>query len=371
MRQFLQNAIQLQLFKQFIDGHLELLNSGQGFSDVFEEEISAEFFTPSTDSLGSCFSTGSDSRYHQWLSTVKKGSGAIFNSVKTKANPSMKTVYKFENGYMASIKDGPEQATKPPFQGRKFSLPCDQRQPITEHLEQAFPPQLVENPLQGNAVQNSESTERSEQSTSLTDLAVTQGEQSQADKGAESSPNHTARHSLIPGKVLESDLLGNIFWSLEGEPESLLPKSLVDLQPLAGTEEPQAKSKDQVSSFNGGWGDFPQTLTVAPLHPPACWDGKQYHQARHSNRHYTPTTAMFPSCFQLPPYTAYFPTIPPMGRGFSQLNPSVPGLIRTPSVISTPPQSSEPPKARDPFADLVDTSKLLAPSEIERWTTLN
>ncbi|KAJ8286423.1 hypothetical protein GJAV_G00039110 [Gymnothorax javanicus] len=144
MRQFLQNAIQLQLFKQFIDGRLELLNSGQGFSDVFEEEISAGEYA------------GSDSRYHQWLSTVKKGSGAIFNSVKTKANPAMKTVYKFakdharmgikemtnrlkqkENGYMASIKDGPEQATKPPFQGRKFSLPCDQHQPITVHLEQA------------------------------------------------------------------------------------------------------------------------------------------------------------------------------------------------------------------------------------------
>ncbi|KAJ8286421.1 hypothetical protein GJAV_G00039090 [Gymnothorax javanicus] len=96
-------------------------------------------------------------------------------------------LFKQENGYIASIKAGPEQATKPPFQGRKFSLPCDQHQPITEHLEQARPPQLVENPLQGNAVQNSESTERSKQSISLTDLAVTQGEQ-----GAEFSPHGTA-----------------------------------------------------------------------------------------------------------------------------------------------------------------------------------
>lgn len=64
MRQFLQNAIQLQLFKQvrtsssscsskmgaqadaiflflmqFIDGRLDLLNSGEGFNDIFEEEI--------------------------------------------------------------------------------------------------------------------------------------------------------------------------------------------------------------------------------------------------------------------------------------------------------------------------------------------
>nr|XP_020474356.1 DENN domain-containing protein 1A [Monopterus albus] len=61
MRQFLQNAIQLQLFKQ--------INMGEY--------------------------AGSDKTYHQWLFTVKKGGGAIFNTVKTKANPAMKTVYKF------------------------------------------------------------------------------------------------------------------------------------------------------------------------------------------------------------------------------------------------------------------------------------
>uniref|UniRef100_A0A8C3AUY7 DENN domain containing 1A n=1 Tax=Cyclopterus lumpus TaxID=8103 RepID=A0A8C3AUY7_CYCLU len=83
MRQFLQNAIQLQLFKQFIDGRLDLLNSGEGFSDIFEEEINMGEYA------------GSDKTYHQWLFTVKKGGGAIFNTVKTKANPAMKTVYKF------------------------------------------------------------------------------------------------------------------------------------------------------------------------------------------------------------------------------------------------------------------------------------
>ncbi|XP_028571835.2 DENN domain-containing protein 1A isoform X2 [Podarcis muralis] len=83
MRQFLQNATQLQLFKQFIDGRLDLLNSGEGFSDVFEEEINMGEYA------------GSDKLYLQWLSTVRKGSGAILNTVKTKANPAMKTVYKF------------------------------------------------------------------------------------------------------------------------------------------------------------------------------------------------------------------------------------------------------------------------------------
>uniref|UniRef100_A0A8C1PTN2 DENN/MADD domain containing 1A n=1 Tax=Cyprinus carpio TaxID=7962 RepID=A0A8C1PTN2_CYPCA len=141
MRQFLQNAIQLQLFKQFIDGRLELLNSGEGFSDQFEEEINMGEYA------------GSDKTYHQWLFTVKKGSGAILNTVKTKANPAMRTVYKFakdhakmgikevksrlkqkeltENGY--SEEPG---STHLPSTHSKDSLTWDQRQPITVHFGQ-------------------------------------------------------------------------------------------------------------------------------------------------------------------------------------------------------------------------------------------
>uniref|UniRef100_A0A672SQQ9 DENN domain containing 1A n=1 Tax=Sinocyclocheilus grahami TaxID=75366 RepID=A0A672SQQ9_SINGR len=141
MRQFLHNAIQLQFFKQFIDGRLELLNSGEGFSDQFEEEINMGEYA------------GSDKTYHQWLFTVKKGSGAILNTVKTKANPAMRTVYKFakdhakmgikevksrlkqkeltENGY--SEEPG---STHLPSTHSKDSLTWDQRRPITVHFGQ-------------------------------------------------------------------------------------------------------------------------------------------------------------------------------------------------------------------------------------------
>uniref|UniRef100_A0A3B3UUL7 DENN domain-containing protein 1A-like n=1 Tax=Poecilia latipinna TaxID=48699 RepID=A0A3B3UUL7_9TELE len=78
MRQFLQNAIQLQLFKQFIDGRLDLLNAGEGFNDIFEEEINMGEYA---GDVKQTFKT--------------KGGGAIFQTVKTKANPAMKTVYKF------------------------------------------------------------------------------------------------------------------------------------------------------------------------------------------------------------------------------------------------------------------------------------
>uniref|UniRef100_A0A3Q3L874 DENN/MADD domain containing 1B n=1 Tax=Mastacembelus armatus TaxID=205130 RepID=A0A3Q3L874_9TELE len=73
MRNFLSMAVNLQLFKQFIDGRLAKLNAGRGFSDVFEEEITEGGFC------------GSNSRsYQQWMHTVKRG-GAFINTAVTKA----------------------------------------------------------------------------------------------------------------------------------------------------------------------------------------------------------------------------------------------------------------------------------------------
>ncbi|XP_010284209.1 PREDICTED: DENN domain-containing protein 1A-like [Phaethon lepturus] len=82
-KQFLETAVNLQLFKQFIDGRLSKLNAGRGFCDVFEEEITAGGFC------------GGNSRsYQQWMHTVKKG-GALINTAMTKATPAVKTAYKF------------------------------------------------------------------------------------------------------------------------------------------------------------------------------------------------------------------------------------------------------------------------------------
>ncbi|XP_058015029.1 DENN domain-containing protein 1A isoform X3 [Ahaetulla prasina] len=146
MRQFLQNAIQLQLFKQFIDGRLDLLNSGEGFSDVFEEEINLGEYA------------GSAKLYHQWLSTVRKGSGAILNTVKTKANPAMKTVYKFakdhakmgirevkirlkqkdisENGCSAMPEESTSRTAPSPLADKRDPKLRDDRRPITVHFGQ-------------------------------------------------------------------------------------------------------------------------------------------------------------------------------------------------------------------------------------------
>ncbi|XP_041861483.1 DENN domain-containing protein 1B isoform X2 [Melanotaenia boesemani] len=73
MKSFLSMAVNLQLFKQFIDGRLAKLNAGRGFTDVFEEEITEGGFC------------GSNSRsYQQWMHTVKRG-GALFNTAVSKA----------------------------------------------------------------------------------------------------------------------------------------------------------------------------------------------------------------------------------------------------------------------------------------------
>ncbi|KAM6415154.1 DENN domain-containing protein 1B isoform 2-T2 [Rhynochetos jubatus] len=82
-KQFLETAINLQLFKQFIDGRLSKLNAGRGFSDVFEEEITTGGFCG-----------GNPRSYQQWMHTVKKG-GALINTAMTKATPAVKTAYKF------------------------------------------------------------------------------------------------------------------------------------------------------------------------------------------------------------------------------------------------------------------------------------
>ncbi|XP_048800223.1 DENN domain-containing protein 1B isoform X2 [Lagopus muta] len=86
-KQFLETAVNLQLFKQFIDGRLSKLNAGRGFSDVFEEEITTGGFC------------GGNSRsYQQWMYTVKKG-GALINTAMTKATPAVKTAYKIAKNH--------------------------------------------------------------------------------------------------------------------------------------------------------------------------------------------------------------------------------------------------------------------------------
>ncbi|KAM6902053.1 DENN domain-containing protein 1A isoform 2-T2 [Lycodopsis pacificus] len=252
MRQFLQNAIQLQLFKQFIDDRLDLLNSGEGFSDIFEEEINMGEYA------------GSDKTYHQWLFTVKKGGGAIFNTVKTKANPAMKTVYKFakdhakmrikevksrlkqkeqaENGFSTAGSaviddDNPAGFTSSTSAVRREGpLQTLDDRPITVHFGQARPPVLLKRPSSNVSLESS--IDQPQPYRSLKEAALIEG--IDPGFGAES---HTAPPSPVNEKFSNVNLLGDIF-GCQDEPDSqpiTLAKSLEDLRTPKDTEGLQAK----------------------------------------------------------------------------------------------------------------------------------
>uniref|UniRef100_UPI00358E7D41 DENN domain-containing protein 1B-like isoform X8 n=1 Tax=Myxine glutinosa TaxID=7769 RepID=UPI00358E7D41 len=82
LRPFLGEATQLQLFKQFVEDRLSRLNAGCGFTDEFERELEQQ---------GAAVSVP----YNQWLSTVKKGGGALLDTMRTRANPAVRHVYRF------------------------------------------------------------------------------------------------------------------------------------------------------------------------------------------------------------------------------------------------------------------------------------
>ncbi|XP_070614945.1 DENN domain-containing protein 1A isoform X2 [Erythrolamprus reginae] len=257
MRQFLQNAIQLQLFKQFIDGRLDLLNSGEGFSDVFEEEINLGEYA------------GSAKLYHQWLSTVRKGSGAILNTVKTKANPAMKTVYKFakdhakmgirevkirlkqkdisENGCSTMPEESTSRTAPSPLAEKREPKLRDDRRPITVHFGQVRPPrpQVVRRP-KGNVAVDGRRTSVASPEQPQPYRAL---KESDSGDGEESiSPERFQEDSQIDPTTPESpadvSLLEDIFTGLEVATQPLSQaRSLEDLR-IPKEEEDQQCSFD-------------------------------------------------------------------------------------------------------------------------------
>ncbi|XP_029991243.1 DENN domain-containing protein 1B isoform X2 [Sphaeramia orbicularis] len=75
MRQFLQSAVHLQSFKQFIDSRLDILNKGKEPDDLFEEEL-----------LYCETSAGRNKSYQHLVGNIKKGGGALIHNMKSKAN---------------------------------------------------------------------------------------------------------------------------------------------------------------------------------------------------------------------------------------------------------------------------------------------
>ncbi|XP_073327949.1 DENN domain-containing protein 1B isoform X2 [Pagrus major] len=132
MRQFLQSAIHLQSFKQFIDGRLDILNKGKEPDDLFEEEI-----------LKCETTAGRSKSYHQLVGNLKKGGGALILNMKSKANIKAKGLAKsgLKNLLMHKAPhEGPTLQRGGSVSHRRAQSDCLQnRLPITQHFGKSRP----------------------------------------------------------------------------------------------------------------------------------------------------------------------------------------------------------------------------------------
>ncbi|XP_028273416.1 DENN domain-containing protein 1A isoform X2 [Parambassis ranga] len=384
MRQFLQNAIQLQLFKQFIDGRLDLLNAGEGFSDIFEDEINMGEYA------------GSDKTYHQWLFTVKKGGGAIFNTVKTKANPAMRTVYKFakdhakmrikevksrlkqreqaENGFStggsAVINDegneGFTTATTSAVRREGTLGTWDDHRPVTVHFGQARPPMLLKRPSSNVSLESSlDHSIRPTRHYTVFLSEDSSGDELQYDDDSisgfpdsflfsvpfEWSPLPQPYRSLKEVELLEGDpglgaesftappspvtekfsninLLGDIF-GCQDEPDSqtiTMAKSLEDLRTPKDSDELQAKFTYQRMDLSENSRTLPGLKLSNPYNK--LWSTGQEEAGLSVC---VPAACERPPSVQLPMQTeAHSPNRESSGPGPDSLDPSTPGSITIP-----------------------------------------
>ncbi|XP_014651517.1 PREDICTED: DENN domain-containing protein 1C [Ceratotherium simum simum] len=138
LQAFHRRAVHLQLFKQFIEGRLEKLNTGEVFSDLFEQEITS-----------SEASSGTLRSYQLWADNLKKGGGALLHSVKAKTQPAVRNMYRSAKSGLKGMqsllmyKDGDSALQRggslriPALTSRSDRL--QQRLPITQHFGQNRP----------------------------------------------------------------------------------------------------------------------------------------------------------------------------------------------------------------------------------------
>lgn len=85
MQPFSRKMLELQIFQQFIEERLHMLNCGLGFSDEFELEA-CNYSNKKNNKI--------IQQYHEWTGAMKKEGKAIYHSVKDKTNPAMKNAVK-------------------------------------------------------------------------------------------------------------------------------------------------------------------------------------------------------------------------------------------------------------------------------------
>ncbi|CAH4038500.1 DENN domain-containing protein 1A-like isoform X1 [Pieris brassicae] len=116
MQQFLSKMLESQIFQQFIEERLDLINSGKGFNDEFEIECNF-YYDKSSSSSGQKLKQ----QYKDWAKNVKKEGGAFFKTVKDKANPAMQSAVK-------TVRQGGKNV-KSAVKGLKIKMPKSRSRP--------------------------------------------------------------------------------------------------------------------------------------------------------------------------------------------------------------------------------------------------
>ncbi|XP_026992196.2 DENN domain-containing protein 1B [Tachysurus fulvidraco] len=134
MRQFLESAVHMQFFKQFIDERLEMLNQGKEPDDLFEEEI-----------LQCGVSSGGSKSYQQWMGNLKKGGGSLILTVKSKAQMYKNVTYHSKLKNLISSKEqkqalqrGGSVCSTHSYRVNKSDC-LQNRLPITQHFGKSRP----------------------------------------------------------------------------------------------------------------------------------------------------------------------------------------------------------------------------------------
>ncbi|XP_076028639.1 DENN domain-containing protein 1A isoform X5 [Oratosquilla oratoria] len=100
---FVENMLHLQIFQQFIEERLQLLNSGKQTSDDFESEVSMH-----SDRSASKVRQ----QYKHFVTTFRKEGGAIMKTVKSKTNPAVKSAVKSVTKGGKQVKEKSRQTYK-------------------------------------------------------------------------------------------------------------------------------------------------------------------------------------------------------------------------------------------------------------------
>ncbi|XP_070229926.1 DENN domain-containing protein 1C [Bos mutus] len=338
LQAFHRRAVHLQLFKQFIEGRLEKLNTGEGFSDLFEQEITC-----------SGASSGTLRSYQLWADNLKKGGGALLHSVKAKTQPAVRNMYRSAKSGLKGMqsllmyKEGDSGLQRggslraPSLTSRSDRL--QQRLPITQHFGQNRPLRPRSRPSRRLRLEEKPSESLEERTPSL------------SPEDAQDPWAEEALDGSFLGSGEELDLLSEILDSLSTRATrtgSLRPSQSLDcchredLDSCLSLPDIPGRSSWQADDDKP---PEPQHLSLLPLHTPQPLD------ATSSGKH--------PTC-QLPSETG--PEIESPSQSLTaSADPSSKGDPGSSPTEPQPPHFSPPHEAtEDPTAQEDPRSQLLA-----------